>query len=49
MILVVKQSNTFKKSVKRFPRQSKLILDDEIRKLMKNPDFGECKKGDIEI
>jgi mRNA-degrading endonuclease RelE of RelBE toxin-antitoxin system len=49
MILAVKQSNAFKKTIKKLPKQFKLILDEEINKLMNNPTLGEHKKGDLDF
>lgn len=49
MSLVVKQSNSFKKTVKKLSKQQKEILDDEVRKLMKHPTLGEQKKGDLDF
>lgn len=49
MNLTIKQSNSFKKTVKKLPKQHKVILDEEIRKLINNPDLGERKKGDLDF
>ena len=49
MNLTIKQSNSFKKTVKKLPRQYKAILDEEIRKLVNDPELGECKKGDLDF
>lgn len=49
MNLTVKQSNSFKKTVKNLPKQHKAILDEEVRKLVNNPDLGERKKGDLDF
>jgi mRNA-degrading endonuclease RelE of RelBE toxin-antitoxin system len=37
MNLIIKQSNSFKKAVKKLPKQHKAILDEEVRKLVSNP------------
>jgi mRNA-degrading endonuclease RelE of RelBE toxin-antitoxin system len=49
MNLTVKQSNSFKKNVKKLPKQHKAILDEEVKKLINNPDLGERKKGDLDF
>ena len=49
MNLTIKQSNSFKKNVKKLPKQHKAILDEEVRKLINNPDLGERKKGDLDF
>ena len=41
------QSRTFGNKIKKFARQEKEILDDEIKKIAKNPLVGEEKKGDL--
>lgn len=49
MSLIIKQSNAFKKSVKKLSKPHKTILDDEVRKLADNPLLGERKKGDLDF
>ncbi|MBA3535996.1 MAG: type II toxin-antitoxin system RelE/ParE family toxin [Tatlockia sp.] len=49
MNLIIKQSNAFKKCVKKLPKQYKTLLDDEIKKLVTNPEIGERKKGDLDF
>ena len=49
MNLIVRQSNSFKKTVKKLPIQHKEMLDEEIRKLIKKPELGEQKKGDLDF
>ena len=49
MNLTIKQSNSFKKTVKKLPKQHKAILDGEVRKLINHPDLGERKKGDLDF
>ncbi|HAT2094868.1 TPA: type II toxin-antitoxin system RelE/ParE family toxin [Legionella pneumophila] len=49
MNLIVKQSNSFKRTIKKLPKQQKTLLDDEIKKLIKNPTLGERKKGDLDF
>ena len=33
--------------IKKLPKQNKLIVDNEVRKIMQNPYIGEQKKGDL--
>ena len=49
MTLAIKQSQSFKKIIKKLPRQYKIILDEEIKKLGDNPLLGERKKGDLDF
>lgn len=49
MNLIVKQSNLFKKAVKKLPKQHKLLLDVEIIKLINHPTLGDRKKGDLDF
>lgn len=41
------QSRSFAKKVKKLNKNEKFILDDQIRSIIKNPDIGEEKKGDL--
>ena len=41
------QSSSFKKKVKRFWKQEKQILDNQIHKIVKDPAIGQEKKGDL--
>ncbi|MBM4141582.1 MAG: type II toxin-antitoxin system RelE/ParE family toxin [Nitrospira sp.] len=41
------QSRIFENKVKKFSKQEKELLDDEIKKIAKNPLIGEGKKGDL--
>jgi mRNA-degrading endonuclease RelE of RelBE toxin-antitoxin system len=41
------QSRTFEIKVKKLSKQEKELLDDEIKKIAKNPLIGEEKKGDL--
>lgn len=41
----VLQSASFKKKVRRFHKQEKRILDNQIRKILKDPAIGQEKKG----
>jgi mRNA interferase RelE/StbE len=43
----VYQSRSFEKKVKRFSPTEKTALDQEIKKIMQDPSFGEEKKGDL--
>lgn len=49
MNLIIKQSSSFKRVVKKLPKQQKEALDGEIKKLMKDPEMGERKKGDLDF
>ncbi|EHL31500.1 type II toxin-antitoxin system RelE/ParE family toxin [Legionella drancourtii] len=49
MNLTIKQSNSFKKTVKKLPKQYKAILDEDVRKLANAPEIGERKKGDLDF
>ena len=46
-ITTVLQTPTFKKTVKKLHKNQKLGLDCAIKELMKNPQAGEPKKGDL--
>ena len=41
------QSGSFRKKVRRFRKQEKRILDNQIRKILKDPAVGQEKKGDF--
>jgi len=47
MSLKIKQTNTFKKYIKKLPKQQKLELDKKIKDILKNPYIGDQKKGDL--
>ena len=49
MTLKIKQANSFKRSVKKLPKQHKILLDNEVRLLSKNPMLGVKKKGDLDF
>ena len=49
MNLIIKQSISFKRTVKKLTKQQKNILDDELERLMVNPTLGEQKKGDLDF
>ena len=41
------QSRSFERKVKKFTKHEKKKLDEEIRKILKNPSIGSQKKGDL--
>ena len=41
------QSHSFAKTVKKFQKQQKLELDNEIRKIIQDPSIASEKKGDL--
>lgn len=41
------QSRSFERKVKKFTKSEKKKLDEEIRKILKNPSIGFEKKGDL--
>ncbi len=41
------QSASFKKKVRQFHKQEKRILDNQIRKILKNSAIGQEKKGNL--
>ena len=43
----VYQSSSFAKTVKKFEKNQKLELDNEIRKVIQDPSIGSEKKGDL--
>jgi mRNA-degrading endonuclease RelE of RelBE toxin-antitoxin system len=43
----VVQSRSFEKKVKKFTKAQKAGLDKRVREILKNPDIGEQKKGDL--
>ncbi len=49
MILTVKQSNFFKRAEKKLSKQHKARLDEEIKKILENPNLGTRKKGDLDF
>ncbi len=49
MNLSIKQSNSFKKAIKKLPKQHKILLDEEIKRVAVNPSLGERKKGDLDF
>lgn len=43
----VLQTNSFKKAVKKLYLHQKRALDEEVKKIMKDPCIGDEKKGDL--
>ena len=41
------QSRTFEKRVRRFRKQEKKTLDQQVRKLAKDPSIGQEKRGEL--
>ena len=41
------QSRTFEKRVRRFRKQEKKVLDQQVRKLAKDPSIGQEKRGEL--
>lgn len=41
------QSRSFERKVKKFNKQDKLLLDNQIRTIAEDPSIGEEKKGDL--
>ena len=46
-LMKVIQSPLFERKVKKFKKNQKLSLDEQIRKIIKNPGIGEEKRGDV--
>lgn len=42
------QSPLFEKKVKKFKKNQKQELDEQIHKIIENPESGEAKKGDLQ-
>lgn len=45
--MIVQQTNTFRKAVKKLHINEKSTLDRVVRKIIKQPDIGQQKKGDL--
>ncbi len=41
------QSRTFEKRIRRFRKQEKRIIDQQVKKLVKNPSVGQEKRGEL--
>ncbi len=49
MNLIIKQSNSFKNTIKKLSKQNKSLLDTVVKKLARNPELGASKKGDLDF
>ncbi len=49
MNLIIRQSSSFKRVVKKLTKPYKRILDEEIKKLSLDPHLGQLKKGDLDF
>ncbi len=47
--LTIKQSFSFKRTIKKLSKQQKEMLDNELKKLIKDPTIGERKKGELDF
>lgn len=45
----IKQTTQFKKTIKKLSKQTKIIVDGEVKKLSEHPLLGELKKGDLDF
>ena len=45
--MLIVQSTSFGKKVRKFGKQEKRILDNQIRKILDDPAIGQEKKGDL--
>ena len=45
--MIVQQTNTFRRSVKKLHKNEKSKLDKVVRKIVEQPDIGQQKKGDL--
>lgn len=41
------QSRVFEKRVRRFRKQEKTVLDQQVRKIVENPSVGQEKRGEL--
>ena len=41
------QSRTFEKRVRRFQKQEKRVLDQQVRKIARDPSIGQEKRGEL--
>ncbi len=46
-MIEVFETPTFRKAFKKLPEAEKVLVEDEIDKIIADPDIGERKKGDI--
>ena len=47
MNLIINQTSTFKKALKKFSSKQKVGIDRAVKTIAENPDIGERKKGDL--
>jgi mRNA-degrading endonuclease YafQ of YafQ-DinJ toxin-antitoxin module len=45
--VIVKQSGSFKRAVKKMHKAEKVGLDAAVKKIIENPDVGDTKVGDL--
>lgn len=45
--IIIKQMPGFKRAYKKLHANEKVVVDDAIREIIKNPKIGEEKKGDL--
>ena len=45
--MIVKQSGSFKRSVKKMHKAEKLALDEAVKEIIKTPEIGDLKVGDL--
>lgn len=45
--MTIYQSGIFKRKIKKFSNKEKIILDQEVKKIIENPSIGVEKKGDL--
>ncbi|MSV87621.1 MAG: type II toxin-antitoxin system RelE/ParE family toxin [Actinobacteria bacterium] len=45
--MLILSTPTFDRSVKKFAKNQKVVLDKAVKALLKNPLIGEAKKGDL--
>ncbi|MDI1299779.1 type II toxin-antitoxin system mRNA interferase toxin, RelE/StbE family [Methylotenera sp.] len=45
--MIVKQTNSFKRKVKKLNKTEKLALDEAVKSVMNDPSIGEMKIGDL--
>ena len=46
-VIEVFETPTFKKAFKKLPESDKVLVEDEIEKIIADPEIGEPKKGDL--
>ena len=45
--MIIIQSRSFEQRVKKFNQAQKMILDEQVRLILENPNIGDEKKGDL--